>query len=998
MKTEGSHVHGRGNVIFFKIIACLLLTHPIDGASTKGAAQFLKAEDDLKTDLASIASDSRVIEDYDTFSAITGIAPELSLLLDARAPLSRDAQEQPREPDDKDLEDLEKGAYRKEEEAVRESEKQAAETAKESAKAAKEKQVKAPIDPKVEEDAKTAAELTGVKMNKHGDVQTMMFTFGLNSGIVIAVFIVFSGLRRVLQMPYCANVYATGAPVSSRAGGWTQKIQYGEEISLEVKQFLGRDLQPEDIIRTKDGDELTFKSLSELEGDALKDKYPIHIKHPRGAKKQELPPLEDPGKNHCFGWIWPCFNHDIDDAWHRGGLDAAMTLQFCDMGMDILLKIGIPMVCIMCPLHYFFGGDNADDQLSQIAMGNVINKHPWMYFIHAIVVNLVTYVVISRVFKAMNILLEKRYEWLKHLPAPRCRTVLVEDIPKEWQSDELLLQFFRKVFPGLTLEGHEKVHSAKMVKDAPMLQQKYEELDGDSGYKACLRSDLQTMDVEQLRAKAEEAGATKAEIEKAETRTDKNGHLIELIIDTICRNAVLKNEEIPPSGWQDTCAGCRKIENRVEFYEKEITRLEPEVVKLREDARESAKTPGPPTNMAAGFVTFTDRREAEICHTLTISGRLTEWRISVPPPAVDVRYSDLKMTRRGKKIYEWIGTFLVCILYIVYIPLTVLGGNLEHVVHMGYFQPIWQAFAPGLVLMLFLAFLPTVFLLIFRSFFCLLSDTFAQHKLQVWYTYFLIFFVILVTVIGRSLLQTIANVAREPKLIFELMAMQMPKATHFYMDFLMIQWWDEAKALMRPFVTFKYCLFRFCFRYSREESRDLSEPEDQDFDGIGSRTSHLMICLLVGIIFSTLSPLIAILGAVFFAIARVVYGYLIIYAETKKPDLGGVFFHTQLTIVLVGVGIYNCLMLGVLMFRARTKFPMLIALPALIYTYFEYQKFNKVFVWKSLPIQEVCLEKGGPLPNEDNGLRYFQNEFFLPDGSDILAEKAFMRAKSKVID
>jgi len=894
-------------------------------------------------------SESEELLDHDTLAAFTGIAPELSLLLDSRVAhgnASRALQVPGKELDlekkakaDGDPSDLEKEAQNAEKEALKQTEQSAKYGAEDVGEAIKTNKHAAEVDKQLEEDAKTAAELTGVKPNKHGDAHTMLVTCMLNTGIVTAIFIVFSGLRRILPMNYAGNVFHIGPPQTARAG-------------------------------------------------------------------EGLPPkLEDPGEHGFFAWIIPCFKHDVDDAWTRGGLDAALTLKFCDLGMDILGRIGVPMVCIMCPLHYFYGGDAAEDQLSSLAMGNVINHHPWMYYLHAVIVNMVTYFIVNRVYASMNMLLGMRYRWLKTLPAPRCRTVLVENIPEDFRSDDRLLTFFKALFPGHASSGEEKVHSAKVVKDAPQLQARFEE---EEYNKMSLRTELQSLDKEQLEEKASALGATNDEISKAKSVEDAHDALIHLIIDTIVQQSHLKEKDFDKATTggaslsaltdtvKDTCVGCRKAEDRIAFYEKEIARLDPIVDKLRTTALEQALETGG-INCAAGFVTFTDRREAEICHSITISKELSEWRISIPPPAIDVRYSDLKATESQRKVYECIGVLLICMLYIVYIPITCLGTNVEHLVHMGYFQPLWHAFAPGLALMLFLSFLPTVFLLIFRSFFCLISDTFAQHKLQVWYTYFLIFFVLLVTVIGRSLLQTIADVAREPRLIFELMATQMPKATHFYMDFLMLQWWDEAKALLRPFVTFKFVLFKYIFKYSPEESRELSEPEDQDFDGIGARTSHLLICLLVGVVFSTLSPIIAILGLIFFVIARVVYAYLIIYAETRKPDLGGVFFHKQLSILLVGLGIYNCLMIGVLLFRARTKFPMFIALPSLIYTYTSIHHFGKNFVWKSIPLEEVCW-KDTPGNGEDNGLRYLQSEFFVQDGSDLAAEKALRRATTSRIN
>merc|ERR1719502_220810 len=124
----------------------------------------------------------------------------------------------------------------------------------------------------------------------------------------------------------------------------------------------------------------------------------------------------------------------------------------------------------------------------------------------------------------------------------------------------------------------------------------------------------------------------------------------------------------------------------------------------------------------------------------------------------------------------------------------------------------------------------------------------------------------------------------------------------------------------------------FIWFYTAEDAKKMSEPEDQDYYGIGSRSARFSINLVIGIVFSTLSPIIAMLTFINFALCRVFYGYMIVFAEEKKADLGGVFFVSQLKNTIVGTLIYNILMIGYLFYRADGHVPMLIALPSIAYT------------------------------------------------------------------
>merc|ERR1719387_2184624 len=87
-------------------------------------------------------------------------------------------------------------------------------------------------------------------------------------------------------------------------------------------------------------------------------------------------------------------------------------------------------------------------------------------------------------------------------------------------------------------------------------------------------------------------------------------------------------------------------------------------------------------------------------------------------------------------------------------------------------------------LSLFMSFLPTIFMLIFDNFFQLKAGRWAQHKLQNWYFWFQVIFVLLVTTLGNSLFDTMLSLVNHPTLIFELLAHRLPLATHFYLNYL----------------------------------------------------------------------------------------------------------------------------------------------------------------------------------------------------------------------
>merc|ERR1719335_1372295 len=176
------------------------------------------------------------------------------------------------------------------------------------------------------------------------------------------------------------------------------------------------------------------------------------------------------------------------------------------------------------------------------------------------------------------------------------------------------------------------------------------------------------------------------------------------------------------------------------------------------------------------------------------------------------------------------------------------------------------------------------------------------------------------------------------------------------MNFLVLQWVTHAMILMRYVPLSKFKAWSVLF--PEEEAREMSEPEDQDYYGLGSRSARFTINLVIGIVYGTLSPPINLLVFINFAVCRLLYGYLIPFAETKKADLGGPFWVAQLEHLFIGNIIYCICMIGVLSGRATTMGPAFIAMPSLLYVIWSFRRFKTAFSWEKLAFQDVAKETG----------------------------------------
>jgi len=351
---------------------------------------------------------------------------------------------------------------------------------------------------------------------------------------------------------------------------------------------------------------------------------------------------------------------------------------------------------------------------------------------------------------------------------------------------------------------------------------------------------------------------------------------------------------------------------------------------------------------------------------LQFTAHADEFVMSIPPEPSDVRWGDLKGDATNQVVMERFGYLCAAGLYVGFMPITVSIStitNLDHIreqapaIHHLLTQMPWLAaglegILASFALTLFLSFLPTILMLIFDNFFILRADAWAQTKIQNWYFWFQIVFVLLVTIVGSSVIIAFKAIAEQPFAIFGILADSMPMATHFYLNFMVMQWVTHAMNLTRYMNLAKFVAFLPVL--GERSAKELSEPEDQDYYGFGSRSARWTVNMVIVLVFCQVSPLISLLGLVCFLITRLVYGYLLVYAEDPKPDLGGVFFVQQLVHLQKGLFIYLALMIGVLLRRGPSYGPVFVGVGALVYMAYKYDRFHVRFgCWHTLPFEEV---------------------------------------------
>jgi hypothetical protein len=611
------------------------------------------------------------------------------------------------------------------------------------------------------------------------------------------------------------------------------------------------------------------------------------------------------------------------DLWSDGvvqalGMDNAMLLIFTEMAMKIMIVTGGPMLLLGAPMYIFLGGGAAKkDVLSWQGVGNVwyhgnantldeqnyIDDVQEIWYVLAFATWFVVLYTMHEMWQYQEKFLVKRKRWLRGQPPPQSRTMLVELLPlpppplernphkskgdpdsgdydpqydrkhleyagrKHW-DDEYLQAYFEKLFPG-------QIESAYVIRKASHL------IDAIDSY-------------------AETAGSLEPE-------QKQNDESLAKMRDDI--------EDIQAD-----------IRERIEGGQAE---LDGEVV----------KTP-PRLNdyyTCNGFVTFKETEQRDSALYQRISDTTGEFLLSSPPLPNDIIFSDLETDAEDRFINDRFADALILLLFLAFMPIILLIAKFSSLSAVESYSPQLKEFLrkngleatvggvlASLGLTIMMSMLPT-FLMMIYDLYTLKSNGWKQLYLQTWYFWFLVVFVLLVTCIGSDLTGFIESIAERPFSIFSVLANRMPLTTHFYLNYVIMQPLTHGMNLTRYINLLKYWAFKKALGLRKEAARFKSEPEDQDFYGIGSRSARFTFFLLLGIVFGTICPLMNAVVLFNFFCCRLVYGYLICCAEGRKNDLGGNHWVQQLHHICQAMPIYIALQVGIISHRAESSLPALLA-------------------------------------------------------------------------
>eukprot|EP00928_Gymnodinium_smaydae_P004242 TRINITY_DN11468_c0_g2_i1.p1 TRINITY_DN11468_c0_g2~~TRINITY_DN11468_c0_g2_i1.p1 ORF type:complete len:862 (-),score=145.20 TRINITY_DN11468_c0_g2_i1:76-2661(-) len=627
------------------------------------------------------------------------------------------------------------------------------------------------------------------------------------------------------------------------------------------------------------------------------------------------------------------YNCDADNVIQVAGLDAWMLLELYGMVWRILIMVGPVLIIVLLPLHYNAEGNpvHADDLLSRLDMGNV-PLGSRSYWVHAVCVWYFVVVSTWNIDRAHDGFLKHRFAWISALTAPRATTLLVENIPAQYCSDRALKQYFVSLF------GENAVERAYIVRKTRSLRAAQER-------------------VESLDYKLQQLGA----------------------------NAGPLDCDCGPR--PETASSLRR--QRAEAYD------ELEDIHRVVERGASSYMGNPAVCASSGFVTFSSKLWRRLAEKEQFRADASEFATTIPPDPDDLIYTDLKRNKAEHYSAEAIGTICIVILFLFWAPVVVLISGLTTFETVQESIPavtvlknrypgagtFMESFFASATMKLFMALLPCILFNIIVQFFTSKAHSWAQLRLERWYITFLMTFVVLITMVGRSLLITMVAFAAAPGEKLILLAQSLPGASHFYIQYVALDWFSTTFQLMRHGVVFNYWLNRLFRGMESDVAKSAAEPESQSFFGMGARVGHGVLLTTIAFVLCTCSPVINVFALVSMTVGRIVYSFLLVTVETKKADTGGLFWVEALKQIYFAIFLYIVLMTAILT-QKQAPGPAMLAGGSFFVFYQSFDRFS-TFVWERLPLEQVAAESRGDKAMEryheqGRGGVYVQRECILP--------------------
>ncbi|KAI9027244.1 hypothetical protein CLU79DRAFT_740969 [Phycomyces nitens] len=632
-----------------------------------------------------------------------------------------------------------------------------------------------------------------------------------------------------------------------------------------------------------------------------------------------------------FGWILPLLKTSNSVVLEKVGLDAVVMLQFLMMGFKLFTLCGFFGVIVLYPISKM-GGDLTDpidpepgnpdnstqpDSLLGLDLSGYSPAFLWVYLFFTYLFCFATFY-----FTFMNYrdYVYIRREYLlrigKTIPA---KTILVTGIPPNLRSDRKLAEYFETLGIGVVDSVHIIRHVSRLlefIKERAQYLRRLETAYTDFWGNPCYDP---TYDPDRLLREAER---------------DQSLHALDwTTTGTEGLPTHSKDRERPLV--RDGFMGLIGNEvDSIKFHTEKFNEIDEMVLKARKHGRFL------PTSV--GFVTYEDSISASIASQVLISSTPFRLRAHLAPEPRDVLWENIAMHGRERVIRKGMIWFILLFLVFFWvIPISYFSALTSENSLRNYFpwlmklaeknkllRQIIQGFLPTLGVNIFMAFLPLILngLSVVEGFATRSEaeeSTFSKHF------FFLLFNVLLVFTISSALFKALTEMIEDPTKISQILATRLPQVAPFFVNYTVMQGMMLLPIQLLQIGPIIVQLLQSAFFC--KTPRDYAEVLAPRMYNYGSGYPVPVFMFVVLLVYSTISPLILLFGAVYYGLAYLVFKYQLLYVYFHPYEVAGRMWPLVFSRIIVGLLLFQLTSSG--LFVLRHAYPLAaLCLPLILIT------------------------------------------------------------------
>ncbi|KAI0676509.1 DUF221-domain-containing protein [Trametes maxima] len=663
-------------------------------------------------------------------------------------------------------------------------------------------------------------------------------------------------------------------------------------------------------------------------------------------------------------WPWAIFNANYHEIRSKTGMDAYFFVRFLRMMVRILLPIWLVSWIVLLPVTAVRPDNAGFTGLNRFTFGNVPSNQQSRYAAHIILVWFFTVWIWWNIRYEMKHFVTTRQKWLiepENAASAMASTVLITGVPRNYLTEKALFNLFSHL-PG----GVQKVWLNRDLKEMPELYERRQAAAKklESAETTLLNTAVKLHNKQQKAAAKAGGKATTGDARKS---TDNDGRPLTepSIIDaeqgeiTLAEKLVPKNKRpthrLPPFSWMPFALPLmgKKVDS-IEWARQELAETNEELRKARRTlARDVATTsnlPEPATNhpdalkaapgtaqtyppLNSAFVLFNSQIAAHMAaQVLThhMPYRMAAKNVGVAPE--DVIWSNLNMNpyeARVRTAFSWAITIGLVIVWAIPVAFVGAVSNI-HSLCTTYKWLAWMCDLPSVIVGIISGILPPALLAVLNMLLPIVLRLLARFQgvtqrttielsLMTRYFIFQVVNSFIVVTLSSGIIAALPDIVNNPGSIPSLLAKNLPKASNFFLTYIVLQGLSGTAAgflQVVPLVLYYVKLFIlgstprsiYAIKYTL---RSVSW---------GTLFPAITLLVVITIAYSIISPVINGLATLTFFLFYHLYKYLFLWQldGQQTGETGGLFFPRAIQHVFVGLYLQQ-ICLAALFFLAQDQ-------------------------------------------------------------------------------